>query len=70
MGKFLEFFDLRDIHKELRKTMKDKFTFIDEDIHLVLEELLAVIFHVLGHCCAEHHHLLLVGSFDEDLLDI
>jgi hypothetical protein len=70
MCKLLKFFNLRDVNEELSEAVKNEFAFVNEDIDFVLEELFAIIFHILGHCGTEHHHLFLVGSFDKDLLNV
>lgn len=67
---FLEFFILVDVDVELRQAVKDELALIDEDVHLVRQELLAVLLHLLRHRRAEHHHLLVVRSLDEDVLNI
>lgn len=36
MGEFLEFFVFWDVHEELGKTVQNQFSFINEDINLVL----------------------------------
>ncbi len=43
---------------------------IDENIYLALQEFFAIIFDFLWHSGAEHHNLLMMGSFDEYILDI
>ena len=70
MSQFLKFFVLVDVDVELGQTVKDELALIDEDIHLIVEELFAIFFHLFGHGRAEHHHLLVVGSLDEDILNI
>lgn len=70
MGELLELLVLVDVDVELGEAVEDELALIDEDIHLVVEELLAVLLHLLGHGGAEHHHLLVVGSLDEDVLHV
>ena len=50
--------------------MKDELALIDEDVNFVLKELLAAFFHFVLHGGAEHHDLLGVRGFDEDVLDV
>lgn len=50
--------------------MQDELTLIDEDIHLVVQELLAVLLHLLRHSRTEHHHLLVVRSLNENILHV
>ena len=55
---------------ELNKSVKSELPFVNEDVDLVLKEFLAIFFHFFRHGGAEHHDLLLVGSFNEDILNI
>lgn len=55
---------------ELVEAVEGELAFVDEDVDFILKELLAVLLHLFGHGGAEHHHLLLVGGFDEDVLDV
>lgn len=55
---------------ELNKSMESELAFIYKHVDFVLQELLAVLFHLFRHGCTEHHDLLLVRSFDENFLDI
>jgi hypothetical protein len=68
MGKFIKFFLLWDINKELSEAVKDEFAFINEDVDFVLKEFFAIIFHIFRHSGTEHHYLFLVRCFDKDLL--
>jgi len=70
MSEFLEFFVLWDIHKELGESVQNKFTFIDEDVDLILQEFFAIVFHLFRHSGAEHHDLFLVWSFNKDFLNV
>lgn len=70
MGKFLKLLVLRDIHKELGQTVENQLSLINEDIHLILEEFLAVILDLLWHCGTEKHHLFLVRRFCENILNV
>ena len=70
MGQFLKFLILVDVDVELGQAVQDELTLIDEDIHLVIQESLAVLLHLLRHRRTEHHHLLVVGSLNEDVLNI
>lgn len=67
---FLEFFVLVDVDVELGQAVQDELALVDEDVHLVGQELLAVLLHLLRHGGAEHQHLLVVRSLDEDVLNI
>lgn len=70
MGELFELFALVDVDVELGKTVENELSLIDEDLWFLLEELFAIFFHVILHGGAEHHDLLGVGSFDEDVLDV
>ena len=55
---------------ELGQSVQNKLTLINEDVDFVLKEFLAIVFHFLSHSGGEHHDLLLVGSFDEEVLNV
>jgi len=59
------------LHIELLQPMQSQLSFIVyEDFKLVLHELSADSLHIGRHGGGEHHHLLLMGSVLEDLLDV
>lgn len=70
MGQFFKLLILVDVDVELGQAMEDELALIDEDIHLVIQELLAILLHLLRHSGTEHHHLLVVGSLDENILHV
>lgn len=70
VGELLKLLILIDIDVELGQPVQDKFTLINEDIDLVVQEFLAVLLHLLRHSGTEHHHLLVVRSLHEDILHI
>merc|ERR550514_929139 len=43
---------------------------IDRYLMRVRHELFADFTSLLGHCCTEHHHLFLLWSLHEDLLNV
>jgi hypothetical protein len=43
MGQLLEFLVFLDVKEELRQPVKNEFSLIDEDVHFVLQELLAIL---------------------------
>jgi len=61
---------LIEVDVELGQSVQDELSLIDEDVWLVPEEFLAVLLHVFGHGGTEHHHLLVMWGFHEDVLDI
>ena len=57
--------------------MQNQLAFIDEDLRLLLKELLTVclkviitLLHLFRHGGTEHHHLLVMRSLHEDVLDV
>lgn len=70
MSKLLELFVLGNINEELSKTVQNELALIDENIDLVLHEFFAVFFHLFRHGGTEEHNLLMMGSFDENILNI
>jgi hypothetical protein len=70
VGEFLKLLTLVEVDVELRQAVEDELALVDEDLHLVPQELLAVLLHFLGHGGAEHHDLLVVGSLHEDVLHV
>ena len=50
--------------------MEDQLALVDEDLRFVLQELLAVLLHLLWHGGTEHEHLLVVRGLDEDILNV
>jgi len=70
MGQFLEFFILLNVNEELGQSVQNKLSLVDENVDLVLKEFLTVFLQLFRHRCAEHHYLLVMRGFDEDLLNI
>lgn len=59
-----------DVNKELCQTVENQLSFINENIHFILKVLFAIFFHLFWHSSTEHHHLLLMRSFYEDILNM
>lgn len=70
MSQLLELFILINVDIKLGQTMKNKFSLVNENLGLVLEELLAIFFHFLWHGCTKHHNLFGVRSLDENFLNV
>ena len=71
VNKFLDFLLFLDLDEILLETVKSEFALvIDEDLEGVDHELATYVLNFLGHCCREHHHLLLGRSGLEDRLHI
>ena len=70
MSEFFELFILLNVKEELSQSVKNEFSFINEDIDLILQEFFAIFFQVFWHRSTEHHDLFIMRSFDEDLLDV
>lgn len=70
MRKFLKFLILRNVDEELGKAVQDELAFINEDVDFVLQELLAIIFHLLWHGGTEHHNLLMMRCANENILNV
>ena len=66
----LELLVLEDEGVKLGEPVQGQLPFVHKDLDLILQELLAVLLHLLGHGGAEHHDLLLVGRLDEDVLHV
>lgn len=61
---------LVDVDEELGQSVQNELALVDEDLALLPQELLAVLLHLFRHRRTEHHHLLVVRSLHEDVLDV
>ena len=70
MSELFEFFVFLNVNEELGQSVKNQFSFINEDIDFILQELFADFFKIVRHGCAEHHDLFVVRSFNKYFLDV
>lgn len=70
VSEFLKLFVFLNVNEKLGQSVKNEFSFINEDINFILQEFFAIFFQLLRHCGTEHHDLFIMWSLDEDLLDV
>ena len=70
MSEFFELFVFLNVNEELSQSVKNKLSFIDENIDFILQELFTIFLQLFWHGSTEHHALFIMRSLDKDLLNI